>query len=204
MISLLSSFWSSTSTTTNTSGLPQHALDILTPGRAAAARAISRALPGPAVITTYALMGPPLLILSVSPLLTLSADVRPRHSCEACLRDWLFANFAHSECAVSDPNQRLFDRSRKTTVGLVQANLQLCFSVSACLIQDISLHNPCPRDHCADVRACCLQLLELFREELLVFPQFLGLHVGLPGKESRSPRILHPQGSRVRSGQSER
>src|SRR5215472_10724967 len=59
MISLLSSFWSATSTTTNTSGLPQHALDILTPGRPATARAISRALPGPAVITTYALMDPP-------------------------------------------------------------------------------------------------------------------------------------------------
>jgi hypothetical protein len=36
----------------DTSGLPQHAFAIFTPGRAATIRAISRALPGPAVMIT--------------------------------------------------------------------------------------------------------------------------------------------------------
>jgi hypothetical protein len=49
------------------------------------------------------------------------------------------ARFAHSVGALLDPNERLFDRSEKTTIGSVQLNLQLRFSVGIRLVNEIAI-----------------------------------------------------------------
>lgn len=61
------------------------------------------------------------------PLLALAAEVRPRHRFKARLRDRLRADRTDAIRARPDPGERLFDRSQKTTVAFMQANLKLRF-----------------------------------------------------------------------------
>jgi hypothetical protein len=51
----------------------------------------------------------------------------------------LLASLTHAKCAAPDPSQGVFDRAQQMSIGLVQADLKLCFCIRIGLINEISL-----------------------------------------------------------------
>jgi hypothetical protein len=72
-------------------------------------------------------------------LLALAAEARPGHGFQSGSRDRLLAHFTHTECSPPDSSQCLLDRSQEMSIGLMQADLELRFSVGIGLVTEIAV-----------------------------------------------------------------
>ncbi len=96
-------------------------------------------------------------------LFTLAAVARPGHGFQPDFRDRLLARLTHPECASPDPSQGVFDGLQETSIGLMQANLKLRFSVRVGLVNEIALPAARSRYEGPSAASCGQQLIH-FRE----------------------------------------
>ena len=101
-------------------------------------------------------------------LLAVTAVACPGHGVQPSFGDGVPASFTNSISALLDPTQRLFDRSRQTQIGLMQADLKLCFNIGTGLVHKIALPAPCSRYRGERFEGGCGQLSPLGKEQSLV------------------------------------
>jgi hypothetical protein len=71
------------------------------------------------------------------PILAFSAEVGPRHCPQTCCGNRPLAGGADPIPALSHPNERLLDSSKKAPIGLMQANLKLRFGIGVGLVHKV-------------------------------------------------------------------
>ncbi len=54
----------------------------------------------------------------------------------------MLTNLTDTVCALLDPSQRLFYRSRQAPIGLMQPDLKLCFNIGTGLVHKIAPPTP--------------------------------------------------------------
>ncbi len=94
-------------------------------------------------------MGLRVCLRQVLLLFALTAGARPGHGFQSSFGDRLLAGLTHAEPALSDSNQRLFDRLQETSIGLMHANLELSFRPRGDLVDQVPQGHPC-----SDYRSC--------------------------------------------------
>jgi hypothetical protein len=101
-------------------------------------------------------------------LLALAAEARPGHRFQSGFRDGLLARLTHTESALPDPGQGLFDCSQEPNIGVVYTDLKLCFSVGVGLVNEIALPAACSWNKGLSATSCSRQLIQLGKHQSLV------------------------------------
>ena len=101
-------------------------------------------------------------------LLALAAEVCPGHGFESRSCDWLFAGLAHAESALSESNQRLFDRPQEMSIGLMHSDLKLRFSIKVGLVNEIAGPLVCSWYRSFSAASSSRQFIQLCQQQSLV------------------------------------
>jgi len=109
-------------------------------------------------------------------LLAITTVAGPGHSLQACPGDRLVTDFTNAKRTLSDPIERGFDRCEETTVGLMQADLQLRFGIGGGLVSRIPI--PASRSWNRTLTIVFLdgQFAPFGKQHLSVSVQFSSIH----------------------------
>jgi hypothetical protein len=101
-------------------------------------------------------------------LLALAAEARPGHRFQSGFRDGLLARLTHTESALPDPGQGLFDCSQEPNIGVVYTDLKLCFSVGVGLVNEIAGPLVCSWYRSFSAASSSRQFIQLCQQQSLV------------------------------------